>query len=164
MTPQPPIASGLGCLSRRALLTALGATGAAASLAACDAPGPSTPPGDSADSPRVPASGTSISASSTPTDAPQQVLTTTTAVPVGGGKIVSGILIVQPTAGQFVAYDARCPHRGAPLSPPKAGVVTCYEHHSTFRDTDGALLGGPARRGLRQVPIIVDGTTITKTA
>ncbi|HEX8630103.1 MAG TPA: Rieske (2Fe-2S) protein, partial [Catenuloplanes sp.] len=148
---EPPIPGNPVCFSRRALLTGLGATSVAASLAACQADDPGTAADKPADTPRAAASSTSPPGASTPSEPAREILTSTTAIPVGGGKIVSGVLVVQPTEGQFAAFDARCPHRGAPVSLPKAGVVTCYEHNSTFRDTDGSLLGGPARRGLRPV-------------
>lgn len=161
---QPAVPGPPACFSRRALLSALGATGVAASLVACQADDAGTTPARPADAPGVAASGTSVPGSGPSGEPTQQVVTSTTAVPVGGGTLVAGLLVVQPTAGRFAAFDARCPHRGAPISPPKAGVVTCQEHNSTFSDTDGALLSGPARRGLRQVPITVTGTTITRTA
>ena len=46
------------------------------------------------------------------------------------------------------------------MSPPQGGVITCYEHMSTFRDTDGGRIGGPAPRGLAGVDVVVEGTTV----
>jgi nitrite reductase/ring-hydroxylating ferredoxin subunit len=157
VTEPPPLSTVSPCLSRRALLAALGATSLATALAACssDVPDPD-PAGDSPG----PATGAASPASPRPS-ASRQVLGTTAAVPVGGGAILGGVLVVQPSAGQFQGFDPRCPHMGARLSPPQAGVITCYEHNSTFRDTDGSRLAGPAPRGLRRIPLAVDGTTIT---
>lgn len=165
MSTTPPTPPGL-CLSRRALLGALGATGVAASLTACQADEPAAPTGGAAQPPPAPATSAPAAAptdpaTAAPTVAARPVLSTTAAIPVGGGKIVSGLLIVQPVAGTFAAYDARCPHLGAPLSTPQDGVVTCDAHNSTFRDVNGARLGGPAPRGLRRVPITVQGESIT---
>jgi nitrite reductase/ring-hydroxylating ferredoxin subunit len=86
---------------------------------------------------------------------------TTSDVPVGGGALVSGVLVVQPFAGRFAAFDVRCPHRGARVSPPEDGIITCYEHDSRFRDTDGAVLTDPAMQGLVEVSIVLEGTTIS---
>jgi nitrite reductase/ring-hydroxylating ferredoxin subunit len=72
------------------------------------------------------------------------VLARTTDVPVGGGVVVTDILLVQPTAGSFRAFSVVCPHRGARVSPPVDGVITCWEHNSTFKLDDGSRLGGPA--------------------
>ena len=104
---QPPVPGVPGCFSRRALLTALGATGVAASLGACQADDPGAAADKPAEAPRAAASSASVPSGSTPSGPVQEVLTSTTAVPVGGGTIVSGVLVVQPTKGQFAAFDAR---------------------------------------------------------
>jgi Rieske Fe-S protein len=87
-------------------------------------------------------------------------LASTGAVPVGGGKLIVDVLIVQPTAGRFKAFDAHCPHQGEIVTPPQDGVIICYQHGSMFRAVDGAYLSGPAERGLREIPIVVEGSTI----
>src|SRR5439155_2726479 len=107
------------CVSRRALFAAIGGTGLAAALAGCGTDTPHKPPnasnendpGRDGESEREDGSRSSPTepTSNSPSSVPQ-VLTTTGAVPLGGGKVISGILIVQPTAGQFKAFDARCPH------------------------------------------------------
>ncbi|MFF4874735.1 Rieske (2Fe-2S) protein [Micromonospora sp. NPDC000668] len=129
------------CLSRRTLLTGAGAVGAAGLLSACGAGDP--PTGQTAAEPGT-------------------VLTRTSDVPVGGGTIVGGVLVVQPEAGTFTAYDATCPHQGVRVGAPRDGVITCPAHNSTFSATDGARLGGPATRGLTEIPVRVDGTDILR--
>jgi nitrite reductase/ring-hydroxylating ferredoxin subunit len=133
-----------GCLRRRVLLTSL--TGAvAAGLAGCTSATSS-----------VPEAGTGA-----PTGVAAQFLARTDEVPVGGGVTVGNILVVQPTAGTFRAFSIVCPHRGARVSPPDdSGIMTCWEHTSTFRAEDGARIAGPATRGLTQVPLTVKGTDI----
>lgn len=130
------------CLSRRGLLTGAGALGAAGLLSACGA-------GDS------PTGGTASAAAGT-------VLASTGDVPVGGGTVAQGVLVVQPEAGTFKAYDATCPHQGVRVGAPRDGVITCPAHNSTFSAGDGARLGGPATKGLTEIPVRVDGTTIVR--
>ncbi|MCX5065402.1 Rieske (2Fe-2S) protein [Micromonospora lupini] len=129
------------CLSRRSLLAGAGAVGAAGLLSACGG-------GDSSAGPAAAAPGT--------------VLAHTGDVPVGGGTVVDGVLVVQPEEGTFRAYDATCPHQGVRVGAPRDGVITCPAHNSTFALVDGARLGGPAPKGLTEIPITVDGTTITR--
>jgi nitrite reductase/ring-hydroxylating ferredoxin subunit len=90
------------------------------------------------------------------------VLAATSDVPVGGGTLVNGVLIVQPSAGTYKAYNAACPHQGSQVGTPKNGVITCPSHQSTFSAADGSRLGGPATRGLSTIAIAVEGTNIVK--
>ena len=89
-----------------------------------------------------------------------QILAHTGEVPVGGGVTVGSVVLVQPMVGTFKAFSIVCPHRGARVSAPDKGVMTCWEHNSTFRVDDGSRIDGPATRGLTQVPITVSGTDI----
>ncbi|MET8251665.1 Rieske (2Fe-2S) protein [Micromonospora sp. NPDC005197] len=129
------------CLSRRTLLTGAGALGAAGLLSACGG-------GDSSADQAAATPGT--------------VLARTGDVPVGGGTVVDGVLVVQAEAGTFTAYDATCPHQGVRVGAPRDGVITCPAHNSTFAIGDGARLGGPASRGLTEIPVRVDGTDIVR--
>ncbi|MFI7544833.1 Rieske (2Fe-2S) protein [Actinoplanes sp. NPDC049599] len=70
------------------------------------------------------------------------------------------MLITQPEPGKFRAFDATCPHRGATVSPPRAGVITCAAHNSRFRETDGARVSGPATSRLTRISVSVQGDTI----
>jgi nitrite reductase/ring-hydroxylating ferredoxin subunit len=138
------------CAGRRALLAGAGAAGL---LAACgDDPAP-----PSTAAPQQPAP---TSAAAAPTPAPS--LASTTDVPVGGGTVVGGVLVVQPVAGTFKAYDAACPHKGVKINPPQDGVATCPAHKSTFAIADGARISGPAPTGLKEIPIKVDADRITQ--
>ncbi|GAB3827585.1 hypothetical protein GCM10027610_011040 [Dactylosporangium cerinum] len=128
--------------------------GAAGLLTACgDDP---EPPAAAAANPKGAPAATSTSA----TPAPAASLANTADVPVGGGTIVGDVLVVQPVAGTFKAYDAACPHKGVKVSPPKDGVATCPAHNSTFAITDGARMSGPATSGLKEIAITVDGSRI----
>jgi len=83
-------------------------------------------------------------------------------VPVGGGIVVGGLLIVQPDSGTFKAFDAACPHKGVLVAAPENGVATCPAHKSTFAIKDGAKIAGPTPSGLKEVAIKVDGTKIVR--
>jgi thiosulfate dehydrogenase (quinone) large subunit len=82
-------------------------------------------------------------------------------VPVGGGKQVDDAVSGDPTwvlqlsSGDFTAYDATCPHQGCAVNfvSPSDGFA-CPCHGSQFTAA-GALVSGPARRGLTAVPVAV---------
>jgi Rieske Fe-S protein len=78
-------------------------------------------------------------------------------VPVGGGAVVStaNVVVTQPTAGDFRAFDARCTHRGCLLGPVTAGEIRCPCHSSRFSIVDGAPVFGPAPTALPTVAIRV---------
>jgi nitrite reductase/ring-hydroxylating ferredoxin subunit len=145
------------CPSRRALLAgagtgaavavAVGATGVTGLLAAC---------GADAERPSPAAASTSA------TTEKASAITATGDIPVGGGKVVDGLLIVQPVAGTFRAYNAACPHKGVLVGTPADGVATCPAHKSTFSIVDGHHLSGPATEGLSPVAITVDGNEVRK--
>ncbi|MFC5994171.1 Rieske (2Fe-2S) protein [Pseudonocardia hispaniensis] len=85
----------------------------------------------------------------------------TAAVPVGGGIVLRGpdVVITQPTAGTFVAFSAICTHEGCRIHAVAGGTINCFCHGSRFRISDGAVVGGPARDPLPQVPIrVADGS------
>jgi thiosulfate dehydrogenase (quinone) large subunit len=63
-------------------------------------------------------------------------------------------IVVQAQAGQFVAYDAVCPHAGCTVGYYAANhVLACPCHGSTFALDSGAVLGGPAPHGLTKLSI-----------
>lgn len=83
-------------------------------------------------------------------------------IPVGTAVVVASgdqrLLVAQPTEGEFVAYNAHCPHQGALIKGSDDLVVRCPAHGSEF-DTgkEGAVLHGPATTPLNPVPVSVDG-------
>jgi len=88
------------------------------------------------------------------------VVTTTAAVPEGGGTIFPavGVVITQPSAGTFVGFDITCPHRGCAVRAIAAGTINCFCHGSRFRISDGSVVGGPAQRPLpRRAIVVQDG-------
>lgn len=83
------------------------------------------------------------------------------AVPLGGGVILAGpgVVVTQPTAGEFVAFDSTCTHRGCAVRAVAAGTISCFCHGSRFRIADGSVAGGPAPAPLpRREITVVDGT------
>ncbi len=83
-------------------------------------------------------------------------------VPVGGAATFTDPatgdpgLVLQPTQGQFVAYDAVCPHAGCTVGySPGARLIVCPCHGSEFDPTTGAVISPPAPRGLTPIHLSV---------
>ena len=87
----------------------------------------------------------------------QEPVTSTTAIPVGGGVVFAdlGVVITQPTPGTFVGFDSTCPHRGCRVRAVAAGTINCFCHGSRFRIADGSVAGGPARQPLVRRSIVI---------
>ena len=64
-------------------------------------------------------------------------------------------IVVQPTAGQFLAYDAVCPHAGCTVSyyAPN-NVLVCPCHGSQFQVINGDVMNGPAPTGLKKLNVV----------
>ena len=86
-------------------------------------------------------------------------------VPVGGGKVFEklGVVVTQPTAGEFKAFSAVCTHQGCTVSGVSNGVITCPCHGSQFDAATGAVRQGPATRPLppKSVSVGSDGITVS---
>lgn len=83
-------------------------------------------------------------------------------VPSGTVVVVAAgshrILVAQPSAGQFAAYSATCPHQGALVRGSDTLVVRCPAHGSEFDTADGGVpLHGPATTPLQPIEVSVDG-------
>jgi thiosulfate dehydrogenase (quinone) large subunit len=111
------------------------------------APSPSTSaPTSSSSTVAVPKGSSSIGAAS--------------GVPVGGSAAFTDpatgdpSLVIQQTAGDFVAFDAICPHEGCTVAyQPSAKLIACPCHGSEFNAKTGALIRGPATYGLTSIKI-----------
>ncbi|MFF3706742.1 MULTISPECIES: Rieske (2Fe-2S) protein [Streptomyces phaeochromogenes group] len=136
-------------LCRRTLLAALGGAGIAATLTAC---------GGSDDS-----SSGSSDASASSGSGGGAALAKTTDIPEGGGKIFAdqGVVVTQPTAGEFKAYSTVCPHQKQQVNSVADGTITCPAHGSQFNAADGSVKKGPATSGLTAAKITVSGDSIT---
>ena len=82
-------------------------------------------------------------------------------VPVGGSasftdpKSGDPSLVIQRTAGQFVAFDAICPHAGCTVAYQSgSNVIACPCHGSEFNPRTGAVVNGPATSGLTPISVI----------
>ena len=63
-------------------------------------------------------------------------------------------LVIQPSSGSFVAYDAVCPHAGCTVTySPANHVIVCPCHGSEFQVADGAVIVGPATVGLTSLSV-----------
>jgi thiosulfate dehydrogenase (quinone) large subunit len=101
-------------------------------------------PSSTAKAPAFP--GTSIGATST--------------VPVGGWAAFTDpdtgdpSLVIHHTGGDFVAFDAICPHAGCTVAYlPSAKLIACPCHGSEFNAKTGTVIRGPATRGLTPIKI-----------
>ncbi len=84
-------------------------------------------------------------------------------VPEGGGVILAddGVVVTQPTAGQFRGFSSTCTHQGCTLDNVTDGTINCICHGSMFSIQNGKVAGGPATEPLPTVPIIVAGDEIS---
>jgi Rieske Fe-S protein len=91
-------------------------------------------------------------------------LALTSDVPVGGGKILADkkIVITQPRAGSFEAFNAVCTHQGCTVSSVSGGTINCPCHGSKFGIANGSVVTGPAASALAPVSIKVQGTSIVR--
>jgi Rieske Fe-S protein len=139
---------------------------AATALAACgadDAPAATATPSQG-ETGSASAGGDETASASASSGGDAAVLTKLADVPVGGAAAAqtadgTAIIVSQPSAGQVVAFDARCPHQGCTVAP-SGDKLACPCHGSTFKTADGALINGPATRGLTEVAVKVDGENV----
>ncbi|MGH9079004.1 MAG: Rieske (2Fe-2S) protein, partial [Acidimicrobiales bacterium] len=82
-------------------------------------------------------------------------------VPVGGSasftdpKSGDPSLVIQQTAGNFVAFDAVCPHEGCTVAyQMSARIIACPCHGSRFNAKTGAVVNGPAPNGLTKINVV----------
>ena len=70
---------------------------------------------------------------------------TTADVPEGGGAIFAdqGVVVTQPSAGEFKGFTNICTHRQCPLAAV-TDTINCNCHGSRFSIEDGSPVNGPA--------------------
>jgi thiosulfate dehydrogenase [quinone] large subunit len=85
-------------------------------------------------------------------------------VPVGGSASFSDpktgdpSIVLHPTAGTFLAFDAVCPHAGCTVAyDPAAKLIVCPCHGSEFNPGTGAVEAGPAPTGLKPIQVAESG-------
>ncbi|GGX67603.1 Rieske (2Fe-2S) protein [Streptomyces fructofermentans] len=140
--------------ARRTVIAAVGAVGVAATLTACSDSGDDS--GSSDVAPGGEAGGAGAGAAG-------DAVAKTGDIPQGGGKVFAdlGLVVVQPTAGEFKAYSSKCPHQGCAVKDISDGLINCPCHNSQFRVEDGSVKTGPATSGLPEAKITVNGDSIT---
>jgi Rieske Fe-S protein len=85
-------------------------------------------------------------------------------IPVGGGKIFTeggGVVITQPTAGEFKAFSATCTHQSCTVASVANGDINCACHGSKFSAADGSVKNGPAARPLAAKELKIEGDDIS---
>lgn len=149
-----------GRASRRTMLLGAGAVGAAGVLAAC---------GDDPSGPQQPAAGTPGGGGTTSGEGGATTGGSAAAdgipvahVPVGGGFIDfdQGVVVTQPEAGEFRAFDANCTHEHCLITWVEDGLINCPCHGSQFRVADGSVARGPATQSLHGRTATVNGEFI----
>jgi len=73
----------------------------------------------------------------------------------------ASVILAQPTAGTFKAYDTKCPHMGCTVAPASGLDLACPCHGSRFDATDGSVTNGPAPKGLTERTVTVEGDQLT---
>lgn len=135
-------------MSRRILLRGAALTGMAAPvLVACGS--------DTQDS--------GAAASDGETGATGETTVPTSDVPVGGGTILGEqeVVVTQPAEGEFKAFSAVCTHQGCIVQTITDGTINCPCHGSMFSVEDGSVVNGPATSPLKDLPVSVEGDTVT---
>ncbi|GGO15266.1 Rieske (2Fe-2S) protein [Micromonospora parathelypteridis] len=151
--------SGPGTQTRRTLLTGVGAVGAAVVLAACGSDDGNGSAAPTSGGPAVPSTGDAGGGDRQGA----QSLATTADIPVGGGKVLAtdGVVITQPTAGQFKGFSPICTHQNCPVTNVDGGTINCTCHGSKFSIEDGSVKAGPATKPLPPKEIKVTGDQIS---
>lgn len=153
--------------ARRTVVAAVGATGLAVALTAC---GGSDNKSSSGSSDMQNGSSASTGSGTGGTGGGNasggsggKVLAKTSDIPQGGGKVFAdqGVVVTQPTAGEFKAFSSKCTHQGCAVKGIANGVITCPCHNSHFSATDGSVKKGPATQPLPPAKITVAGGEIT---
>lgn len=80
-------------------------------------------------------------------------------VPVGGSTYFpdANVVVAQPVDGEFVAFDATCPHQGCSVSGASGTELVCPCHESSFDQSTGAVVSGPATTGLTSKSVSLEG-------
>lgn len=130
----------------------------AADAAISDATGPPT---TSSTATPTSTTGAGASTSQTTTEPSGTQVGVASEVPVGGSATFTDpdtggpALVIQQPAGEFLAFDAICPHQGCTVAyAPSANLIACPCHGSEFNARTGAVIHGPATTGLIPIPVI----------
>jgi thiosulfate dehydrogenase (quinone) large subunit len=141
------LAAGLGRAIGGAKGTSAQPSGTLSGGGSGPAPSPSTTTPTGGSTPATDPSGTAIGPASD--------------VPVGGSASFTDpatqdpSLVIQQTAGNFVAFDAVCPHAGCTVAyQASARIIACPCHGSEFNPRTGDVVRGPAPIGLTTISVV----------
>lgn len=126
--------------TRRTAIGLVAAAGGAGTLAACG--------GDGGDAGGASGGGEAVTVS-------------VAEVPEGGGVVRDRVVVTQPSAGEFKAFDATCPHQGCAVDTVTTEAIICPCHDSRFDPADGSVVQGPATEGLTAWTATVDGDVVS---
>ncbi|HET7736245.1 MAG TPA: Rieske (2Fe-2S) protein [Nocardioidaceae bacterium] len=104
---------------------------------------------------------------------PAVVLAQTDDVPVGGAlfidsaevpgeAVTNGVVVTQPSAGDFRAFSRDCTHNHCAVADLQDGKIHCPCHDSLYDLATGENVGGPAPAPLSKVAIRVKGDQIIR--
>ncbi|GAA1011017.1 MULTISPECIES: Rieske (2Fe-2S) protein [Streptomyces] len=132
-----------GAPARRTVVAAAGAAGLAVALTACGS-------GESSSSGSSTSQNGGSGGGSGDDGAGGTVLAKASDIPEGGGKVFGdqGVVVTQPTKGEFKAFSSQCTHQGCAVSRIADGVIVCPCHNSEFSAADGSVRKGPAAQPL----------------
>lgn len=147
-------------VARRTVVAAAGAVGLGAALVAC---GSDDPADSAAQKPADDGANGDSGSGEGGSGGQGEVLAKTTDIPEGGGKVFEdkGVVVTQPTAGEFKAFSSVCTHSGCTVGNVSNGIINCPCHGSQFDAANGSVKKGPATKPLGATAITVEGDSIS---
>ena len=87
---------------------------------------------------------------------------------VGGSAVIEStagkIIVIHAAEGKFLAYSAKCTHKGGIVEYDAAGnKLNCPKHGSSFDGSEGKVLKGPADQPLKSFPAKAADKKVTVT-
>lgn len=95
---------------------------------------------------------------------PAAAFASTADVPVGGGAVFAdeGVVVTQPTEGEFLGFSITCTHQGCPVDSVTESGINCPCHGSVFDLSTGEPTAGPATSPLGSIALTVKGSDISR--
>jgi Rieske Fe-S protein len=84
-------------------------------------------------------------------------------VPVGGGVITQGYVVIRDAGDTVHAFSSVCTHLGCDVNKVSGGKIFCPCHGSVFDAGTGAVLQGPASSPLPTMHVSVEGGEVYTT-
>ena len=83
-------------------------------------------------------------------------LTSLASLPVGGGVITQGYVVVRDAGDAVHAFSSVCTHLGCDVNKVSGGKIFCPCHGSVFDAQTGAAVQGPASSPLPKLEVTVE--------